>query len=360
MRTFLKNQKKQYQNRYARLTALCLAAVLLASCAAPAAISGESASQPAVSTAQAVAESAPAAPRTAFRIGSLKGPTTMGLVKLMDDVDKGAARHDYTVSMYGTPDEITPQLVKGEMDIAIVPANLASVLYNKTEGQLQVAAVNSLGVLYMVTTGDDIKSVADLKGKTILTTGKGTTPEYTLNYILKQNGLTVGTDVQVEFYSEATEVATAMQASSGYPIAMLPQPYVTLLQAQMPNLKVVLDMTEECEKISPETGLVTGVIVARKAFVEQNPAAFDAFLEDYTASAAFVNENIDAGAAMVAARGIVPKEEIAKKAIPACKIVSITGAEMQTRVSGYLEMLFAQNPQSVGGALPKEDFYYLG
>lgn len=153
----------------------------------------------------------------------------MGLVGLMDSVDKGEARHDYEVTMYGAADEITPLLVKGEVDVALVPCNLASVLYNKMKetGGVEVAAINTLGVLYIVTTGDDIASVADLAGKTIYSTGKGTTPEYTLNYILEQNGLVPGEDVTVEYKSEATEVVSAMQMSRGYPIAMLPQPYVT-------------------------------------------------------------------------------------------------------------------------------------
>ena len=207
---------------------------LLAGCGA----SGASSSSDAVASAsQSVSASSEAsstasAERTTFRIASLKGPTTMGLVELMDSADKGEARHDYQVTMYGTADEIAPQLIKGDIDVALVPCNLASVLYNKTEGAVQVAAINTLGVLYVVTNGDGISSVADLKGKTIYSTGKGTTPEYVLNYVLSQNGLTVGTDVTVEYLSEATEVAAAMESAGEGAVAMLPQPYVTTLQMQ--------------------------------------------------------------------------------------------------------------------------------
>ena len=250
------------------LLALALCATLLAGCSGPA--SSAASSAPAQS---AASESQPqqAAQRTAFRIASLKGPTTMGLVGLMDSADKGEARHDYEVTMYGAADEITPLLVKGEVDVALVPCNLASVLYNKMKetGGVEVAAINTLGVLYIVTTGDDITSVADLAGKTIYSTGKGTTPEYTLNYILEQNGLVPGEDVTVEYKSEATEVLSAMQMSSGYPIAMLPQPYVTTAQMQMEGLSVALDMTEEWNKVSPDSALVTGVVLARTQFVER-------------------------------------------------------------------------------------------
>ena len=213
-------------------------------------------------------------------------------------------------------------------------------------------------MLYVVTTGDDITSVADLAGKTIYTTGKGTTPEYVLNYVLTQNGLTPGEDVTIEYMSEATEVLAAMQASSGYPVAMLPQPYVTTAQMQMEGLKVALDMTEEWDKVSPDSALVTGVVVARKEFVEQNEAAFNEFLEDYKASTEFVNANVDEAAALVAGYEIVPKEPIAQKALPECNITFISGADMKAKVSGYLKVLYDQNPEAVGGTLPDDAFYY--
>ena len=208
--------------------------------------------------------------------------------------------------------------------MALAPCNPAGVLHNKDWGVQRSAAVNTLGVLYVVTTGDDITSVADLAGKTIYTTGKGTTPEYVLNYVLTQNGLTPGEDVTIEYMSEATEVLAAMQASSGYPVAMLPQPYVTTAQMQMEGLKVALDMTEEWDKVSPDSALVTGVVVARKEFVEQNEAAFNEFLEDYKASTEFVNANVDEAAALVAGYEIVPKSPSRKKALP--EAISLSSA----------------------------------
>lgn len=335
-----------------------LALSLFAACAAPAQ-SGSAASNPAqsASASASVSESAPAAARTAFRVASLKGPTTMGLVSLMDSADKGTARHDYAVTMYGTPDEIAPQLIKGEIDVALVPANLASVLYNKTEGAIQVAAINTLGVLYVLENGETIKTAADLKGKTIYTTGKGTTPEYVLNYVLTKNGLTPGTDVTIEYKSEATEVLAAMQAGAGA-IAMLPQPYATTVQMQMDTVRVALNMTEEWNKVSDGNDLVTGVVVARKAFVEENKEAFEEFLTDYASSVQFVTENVDAAAELIAQYEIVPKAPIAKKALPLCNITFVRGAAMKANLASYLQVLFDQNPQSVGGKLPDDAFYY--
>ncbi len=296
--------------------------------------------------------------KTAIRVGSMKGPTTMGIVKLMQDDEAGIAANDYEFTMSGSADELVPLLVKGELDVALVPCNLASVLYNNTKGAVQVAAINTLGVLYIVETGDSIQSVADLKGKTIYSTGKGTTPEYALNYVLSLNGLTPGEDVTIEYKSEATEVAAALSSGTA-DIAMLPQPFVTATISQNENLRVALSLTEEWEKVNAESALVTGVAVVRKAFYEENPEAVKAFLEEYAASAEYVNANAAEAAEWIAELGIVAKAPLAEKAIPACNIVLITGDEMKTKVSGYLSSLFDQNAAAVGGALPDDAFYLI-
>lgn len=297
------------------------------------------------------------AERTAIRVASLKGPTTMGMVKLMSDGEAGSTLHDYEFNMYGTADEIVPLLVNGSVDVALVPANLASVLYNKTQGAVQVAAVNTLGVLYVVESGDTITTIEDLRGKTIYSTGKGTTPEYALNYILMQNGMEPGKDVTVEFKSEATELAVLLSGAENT-IAVLPQPYVTTVQMQNDKVRVALSLTDEWDKVSSDSGMVTGVLLVRKEFAETNKAAFDEFLGEYQASTVFTNESVEEAAALVEAYGIVPKAAIAVKAIPACNIVYIDSDSMQEKINGYLSVLFEANPQSVGGAIPNDDFYY--
>lgn len=329
-------------------------AISLAACSGSVSEAVSSASATAEPTAAPEAE----APVTTFRIAGLKGPTTMGMVKLMSDAEAGETHQDYQVTMYGAADEVVPLLVKGDIDLAAIPANLAANLYNQTEGKVQVAAINTLGVLYVVTTGDDVKSVEDLKGKTVYSTGKGTTPEYVLNYILKENGIDPEKDLTVEYKSEATEVAAALQATDEGAIAVLPQPYVTAAQSQIEGLNVALNLTEEWNKVSTDSDLVTGVLVASTEFVEQNEAAFEEFLKDYQASIEWVNSNTADAAELVANYGIVAKAPLAQKALPACNITYVDGAEMKTKLSGYLQVLFDQNPKAVGGAMPGDDFYY--
>ena len=329
-------------------------AISLAACSSSVSEAASSAAATEEPTAVPEAE----APVTTFRIAGLKGPTTMGMVKLMSDAEAGETHQDYQVTMYGAADEVVPLLVKGDIDLAAIPANLAANLYNQTEGKVQVAAINTLGVLYVVTTGDNVKGVEDLKGKTIYSTGKGTTPEYVLNYILKKNGIDPEKDLTVEYKSEATEVAAALQAAGEGAIAVLPQPYVTAAQSQIEGLNVVLNLTEEWNKVSTDSDLVTGVLVARTEFIEQNEAAFEEFLKDYQSSIEWVNSNTADAAELVANYGIVAKAPLAQKALPACNITYVDGAEMKAKLSGYLQVLFDQNPKAVGGAMPGDDFYY--
>lgn len=290
-------------------------------------------------------------------ITALKGPTAMGMVDFMDKSEKGEIKdNDYQFEIVAAVDEVTPKLVQGKTDIAAVPANLASVLYNNTNAEVQVLAINTLGVIYIVESGDVISEVSDLKGRTIYASGKGATPEYALNYILAQNGIDPEKDVTIEWKSEHAECLSALMADENA-IAMLPQPFVTTAQTKSEKIRVALDLTEEWDKLGADSALLTGVVVARKEFVEQNPAAVQAFLEHYEASVNYVNQNIKDAATLIEKYDIVPAP-VAVKAVPSCNIVFITGEEMKQKLSGYLKVLSEQNPKAIGGALPADDFYY--
>ena len=295
---------------------------------------------------------------TAIRVGSLKGPTSMGLAELMDRAEKGETENDYTFTMAGKADELVGSIASGDLDIVLVPANVASILYTKTQGNVNVIDINTLGVLYVVASDDSISSMEDLKGKTVYMTGKGTTPEYVMNYLLSENGLTDG-DVTLEFKSEATEVASVLKEDSSA-VGVLPQPFATAACIQNEALKPVLDLTEQWNLLNKENGsqLVTGVTIVRSDFLKENEEAVKLF-KDHKASAAYTSEHLDEAAEMVAALGIVEKAPIAKKAMPACNIVCITGEEMKSALSGYLSVLEAADAKSVGGQLPADDFYYL-
>lgn len=291
------------------------------------------------------------------RIAGLKGPTTMGLVNLLDMEQQGTAALDYDLQLYGTADEIVPGLIKGELDMAAIPANLAAALYQKTKGGIQVMAVNTLGVLYVVEKGDTVHSMADLAGRTILSTGKGTTPEYLLRYLLEKNGLDPDKDVKIQYCSEATEVTAQMAAAQKDAIAVLPQPYVTAAGMKDPSLRVALDLTAEWDKVS-DSQMVTGVTVVRTQYAQEHPDVVEAFLQEYAQSVRTANTDLDRTAALCEQQGVVAKAAIAKKALPACNIVCRTGDEMQKDVSAYLSVLCAADPAAVGGKLPDEGFYW--
>ncbi len=301
---------------------------------------------------------AAAAEKIDLRIAALKGPTAIGMVKQMEDAAAGTTSNNYQYTIAGTADEITTGLVKGDFDIAAVPCNLASVLYNKTEGKIKLAGINTLGVLYIIETGNTIQSVADLKGKTIYSTGLGTTPQYTLNYLLKVNGLDPEKDVTIVYKTEPTEVA-AMLAEADNAIAMLPQPYVTSVMMTNEKVRIALDVAKEWEAVSTDkSSVVTGVVVVRSDFLEKNKTAFDTFMTEYKASTDYVNTNVQEAAGLLEKFDIF-KAAVAKNAIPYCNITMIQGDDMKVKVNGYLSALYQQNPKAVGGKLPAEDFYYI-
>lgn len=298
---------------------------------------------------------------TTLQVGSLKGPTSMGLVSLMDLAAKGEAKGNYEFTMVTAADELVAKVVSGDLDIALIPANMASILYNKTNQGIHVIDINTLGVLYVVSSDDSISEIADLKGKTVYMTGKGTTPDYVINYLLSANGLTTD-DVTLEYKSEATEVAAVLKEQPGA-IGLLPQPFVTVAMAQNDTLKMVLDLTSEWEKAEGAGGgsLVTGVTVCRSELLE-NPdtaQAIDIFMAEHKASAEYANDNIEEASQLVAEAGIIEKAPVAAKAMPYCSIVYVDGDMMKSMLSGYLNVLFEQNPASVGGALPDDAFYYI-
>ncbi|BDO43050.1 MqnA/MqnD/SBP family protein [Cellulomonas sp. NTE-D12] len=331
---------------------LLAVAALLAGCAGG---TQAAASTPATKVASA---SATPAERTTVRIASLKGPTTMGLVKLMSDATAGTTAEDYKVTMYSTPDQVVPLVAQGSVDVALLPSNLAAVLYAKTKGAVQVAAVNTLGVLDVVENGTAVHGLADLRGKTVVTSGKGASPEYVLNYLLRQDGLVPGTDVKVDYRSEPTEVAAVLAATPGA-VGMLPQPFATVLTSSHPGIRTVVQLSDEWNKVTSGTSqLVTGVLVVRKAFATEHAAALKQFLDDYKLSTTFTNEHPDQAAPLIVQAGIVPSAAVAVAAIPASHVVDLEGVDLRNALSGYLKVLFDADPASVGGALPGDDFYY--
>jgi len=287
------------------------------------------------------------APAEPVNIAALKGPTGMGISYMMQE-NSGK----YNIELQDAPDVVVGKFVSGEIDIAAVPVNLAATLYNKTEGNVVLLNIDTLGVLYLVENGNTIQSLADLAGKTIYATGEGATPQFVLDYLLAQNGLT--DQVKVEYVGEHTALA-AMLASGEAAIGLLPEPFVSSVLVKNPNARVALDLNNAWEDASG-TKLVMGVYIASRTFYNEHPDLVKAFLKDYAASVDKVNTAADA-ASVVANLGIVGSEAIAKQAIPRSYIVSITGDEMKSAASAVLNVLFTANPKSVGGKLPGDDLY---
>ncbi len=286
------------------------------------------------------------------RVAALKGPTALGMLNMMEEY-KDNAQNPYEFTIAAEPTDVVAMINKGEVDIAAIPTNLAATLYNKN-GAIKMLALNTLGVLYVVENGNEIQSVSDLEGKTIYSTGQGAVPEYALNYVLEKNLLT--DKVTVEYKGQHAEL-TALMAAGKASVAVLPQPFVTTAQANNPNIRVAIDLTQEWEAANNAT-LTMGCVVVRNEFLQEHEDIVKSFMAAYEASAIKANEDVD-GTAKLAGQYEIVAEAVAQKAIPACNIVYIDGAEMKTKSTTFFEALAGMNSASVGGKVPDDGLYYI-
>lgn len=288
----------------------------------------------------------------------LSGPTGIGAMNLWAASDAGETKNTYHITMPGANDEVVAALSKGDADIAAVATNLAATLYNKTDGGVTVLAVNTLGVLSLLSNGQEAATVSELKGKTIYAPGQGANPEYILRYVLTGNGLDPDKDVTLRFVGEGSELLTVWQ-SDPEAVILAPQPVATSILMQNENAKTLFDMTEEWDKIAGgDSTLMMGCVIVRNEFLQANPGAVELFLQEYAASIEKAQSDVEGTAALCQQYGLIPKAALAQKAIPSCGLTFVTGAEMKTGLSGYLQVMFDANPKSVGGALPGDGFYY--
>ncbi|WP_085829328.1 ABC transporter substrate-binding protein [Clostridium massiliodielmoense] len=288
-----------------------------------------------------------------IKIATLKGPTGMGMVKLMEE-DK----ENYEISLADSPDQIVSKIVNGELDAACVPSNLAAVLYNKMKGNVELIGANTLGVLYIVQNGNEVKKIDDLKGKTIYASGKGATPEFILKHILEKNGLVEGKDVNIEYSMQHSDLSTAV-ASNKVKIAVLPEPFVSITKMKNKNINVPIDLTKEWDKVSNNhSKLIMGTIIFRKDFVDKNKKEVNKFIGKYKKSVDFVNKDKEKASKLIEKYGIIPKAKVAQMAIPKCNIVFIDAKDAKGDLEEFYKILLKNNPKSLGGKIPDDKFYY--
>lgn len=286
-------------------------------------------------------------------ITMLKGSTGIGAVKLMEESEKNEADGNYNINVSAAADDAMAKIISGEVDIAAVPTNIAPLIYNKTNGNIAVLAVNTLGVLYIVENGDSIHTIKDLEGKTIYSSGQGAVPEYVLNYLLEKNNVE---NVNIVYMTEHAEVAAAL-ADGRADIALLPEPNVTAVIMKNSEIRIAVDVNDEWKKTNGSE-LAMGCIVAGKEFIDENKEAVDIFLKEYSESIDYVNNNVSEAAELVEKYGIMASSDAAVKAIPNCNIVYKEKDEMKTMLEAFYDVLYKANPKSVGGEIPDTELYY--
>ncbi len=293
-------------------------------------------------------------------IYALSGTTALGMSQMIDASKKNTDTMTYDITLYSAADAITSAIITGECDIAALPTNVAAKLYKKSEGKLQLLALNTLGVLYLLDTKGTVSTLNDLKGKTVYLPGGGSNPEYITAALLEGAGLKVGTDVTLDTTSFASPDALQAAIVAGKAeLAVLPEPKVSVVTTAKPDAKVALDLTAEWEKLNGKNTLVQGCLVVNTAFAEEHPAELKQFLKDYEASVEFISEGSDEAISMIVDAGILPKAAIAKKALPNCNICCITGKDMKEAINVFYEKLYATDKTSIV-AIPDDGFYYIG
>ncbi len=347
-------RKKKYKNSSLLLVALLLFTLIMGGCQGTEQAVSDSEQ---MSSEQQETTENTNIEKISMKIATLKGPTGMGLVQLMEKDELGEATLDYEFSVLGSPDDLVGKIVSGEVDAATIPTNLAAVLYQKTQGNIRIAAVNTLGVLYVVEKGDTIHSVADLKGKTIGSSGKGAAPDFVFRYILEKNGLDPEKDVTLDYKMQHADLSAAL-AEGDVAIALLPQPHVTAAMMKNPDLQVALNITEEWKSVTGDKELPMGALIVSKDFAENHKAELDSFLNEYEQSVAYVNEQSEEASALIEKFEILPKAAVAKKAIPLCNITYIEAENAKEFLKEFYQILFDFEAKSVGGKLPDDEFYY--
>lgn len=336
-----------------RWMSVCAVVALLALCLCGCGETGTTESTPESAPESSVA---PAVKETANVVG-LVGPTGVGLVGLMQDQEAGNTQVDYTFTLETAPDSVVAKVSSGEVDIAAVPTNLAVSLYNKTNGGVKMLAINTEGVLYVVENGESITSVADLKGKTIYSTGQGANPEYVLRYLLTQNGIDPDTDVTIEFLTENEELAAKL-AKGEAEVALVPEPLCTTVLTKNEALRVALSASDAWTETGADSTLLMGCVIARTEYIEAHPQAVATFLSEYKASIERAKSDIPGTAELCEQFGVIAAKAIAEKALPRCNLTFLSGADMKPAIEGYYQVLFDANPKSIGGKLPDDAFYY--
>lgn len=298
----------------------------------------------------------PSSYKATVNFSVLKGPSGVGAAGLIAANDAGESANDYSVSIFSSNDEVASGLTSGSIDIAAVASNVAANLYNKTDGAIQAVAISGLGVLYILENGDTVHSMADLKGQTIYAVGQGANPEYVLNYLLTENGVDPS-DVDIQ-WKTADEVS-ALMASGEAKLCMLPVPAATAVLMKNTNVREALDLSSEWDNLNNGSRLTMTMLVVRTAFAQEHPQAVENFLADYQKSVTEVTDDPVQAAETVAKYEITPTAQIAQAAIPKCALVCVTGVNnIRNTIQGYYGVLFQANPQSIGGSIPDDGFYY--
>ena len=336
------------------LTAL---AALSLTAASPAGISAEETDNPYIPSGIEYAGGTDACD---VNVGLIMGPPSMGMGWFINEAKEGNTYNNFNFEVGGVDyTALASKFNTGDYDIIHCPSNVGAILYNNTDlkEEAVVADIGNLGLLYIMTTDPSVQSMQDLQGRNVYSIGEGGPPEYTMGYLLEQEGLT---DVNMSFKSTPFEVLNLLQDEENS-IALLPQPFVEVAKLLVPGINTPIDITQEWDSLDLENGAesVTTITIVRKSFLEEHEEAVVEYLNMCKASVDYCLTNPKEAAAWTDEFETFLNGEVAEAAMPYVNMCAITGNEMKDKLSGFLQIMYDYNPDAVGGAMPGDDFYYI-
>lgn len=261
------------------------------------------------------------------------------------------------ITFSNSVDEITSLIKSGKADIAALPLNTAAQLYNKTNGGIKIMSITALNSLYLVEKGDIIKKLSDFKGKTVVTSGKGTVFDYYLLYVLKESGIDPETDITIRYLDTYDDVVADAKGENSSGLCVVPCNYACEILYAEKGYDTVESFTNIL-KLKTEMVFAAECLAVRTEYLEAHPDLVEEFLDFADMSATFITSSARAGLYLIDAK-LFADEEKALANVFNCNPVCIQGDELVTLASENLKFLYELDPDSVGGALPDENIYYV-
>ncbi|HPT20665.1 MAG TPA: ABC transporter substrate-binding protein [Bacteroidales bacterium] len=291
----------------------------------------------------------------AFTIATLKGPSSMGMIRMIDSLKRGSV-HKIEVMILNEPIQVRKMMIDGSADFAILPTTMAAIVYNKGM-EYRLVAIPVWGTLYLFGSDTTITRWADLRGKKVNLMARGMTPDVLFRYLLQKNGINPENDISLD-YTFPTHIDLANAIASGQAdLGVISEPLASMAMERNKNLRLIFDLDDEWKKIEG-IPITETAFMAKKSVLKNNRQMVEKLLSSYDASTRWVNQNPDSAAALMVKYDILPNSNVAISSIPRSNLNFVRAKDVKSQIEDYLNVFYNMNPDIIGGKIPDEDFIY--